>query len=376
MSPHRYCFHLILSLAIIVEISIGWAAQAQHGNGAASDPAKEFSDAYMEWKGLDKQINKLMLLSPRPPDEEGRSRLGKQIETLSIKAGEAYSKLRSAAMRAYAAEPNKEKKVIDFLIEQMAADVDGDKYEAAGEISKLLIDNGCKSSKLDALAGTTAYCLHDFDAAEKYLKRANEASPLEGTARFQLDWVANAKKLWQEELTLRKEQAKADDLPRVKLETSKGTIVVELFENEAPQAVANFIYLVDSKFYNSLTFHRVLANFMAQGGCPRGDGTGGPGYRIYCECFNENHRKHFRGTLSMAHAGRNTGGSQFFITFGPTPHLDGRHTAFGRVIKGLDVLADLQRIDPTSSRKVEPDRIIKATVIRRRNHEYKPTKVE
>jgi cyclophilin family peptidyl-prolyl cis-trans isomerase len=115
---------------------------------------------------------------------------------------------------------------------------------------------------------------------------------------------------------------------------------------------------------------------MAQGGCPTGTGSGGPGYNIYCECHEKNHRKHFRGTLSMAHAGRDTGGSQFFITFRRTSHLDGQHTVFGRVIEGVEVLAELQRRDPDERVKPEPDKIIEAKVVRKRDHEYEPTKVD
>jgi cyclophilin family peptidyl-prolyl cis-trans isomerase len=96
---------------------------------------------------------------------------------------------------------------------------------------------------------------------------------------------------------------------------------------------------------------------MAQGGDPTGTGGGGPGYRIACECYQPNHRLHFRGSLSMAHAGRDTGGSQFFITFGPTSHLDGKHTVFGRVIKGFDVLANIQRRDPEDPNAPDPDKI-------------------
>jgi len=177
---------------------------------------------------------------------------------------------------------------------------------------------------------------------------------------------------WKAEQEIRKKEAAADDLPHIKLETSQGEIVLELFENEAPQTVANFINLVEKKFYNGLKFHRVIKGFMAQGGCPLGTGTGGPGYNIPCECVKENHRNHFAGTLSMAHAGRDTGGSQFFITFGATPHLDGKHTAFGRVIKGMDVLKKLEQHAP----RTEPDTIVKATVLRKRDHEYKPTKVK
>ena len=148
-----------------------------------------------------------------------------------------------------------------------------------------------------------------------------------------------------------------------------------MYENEAPQAVGNFVSLVEKGFYDGLTFHRVLPGFMAQGGCPDGNGAGGPGYDIYCECHQDNHRKHFRGSLSMAHAGRDTGGSQFFLTFLRTPHLDGRHTVFGRVIDGMDVLAKLQRRDPSNPNAEKPDRIIKAEVIRKRDHVYAPTKV-
>ena len=185
------------------------------------------------------------------------------------------------------------------------------------------------------------------------------------------------KKAWAKEQEIRAKEAKANDLPRVKLKTDKGDIVVELFENEAPIATANFISLVEKGFYDGLGFHRVLKGFMAQGGCPDGTGAGGPGYNIPCECYKPEARKHFRGSLSMAHAGRDTGGSQFFLTFVPTTFLDGRHTAFGRVIEGIDVLANIRERDPSNPKAMlpPPDKIIKAEVIRKRDHEYKPTKV-
>lgn len=119
--------------------------------------------------------------------------------------------------------------------------------------------------------------------------------------------------------------------------TEKGEITLDLFPDEAPGTVANFAKLADSGFYNGLTFHRVIPNFMVQGGCPKGDGTGGPGYTIKCETKGNPHR-HVRGTLSMAHAGKDTGGSQFFICHAPQPHLDGVHTVFGQVTEGMDVV--------------------------------------
>ncbi|WP_437207184.1 peptidylprolyl isomerase [Planctomicrobium sp. SH664] len=160
------------------------------------------------------------------------------------------------------------------------------------------------------------------------------------------------------------------------LTTSQGNVELELFENEAPNTVANFINLVDKGFYNGLRFHRVIPDFMIQGGCPNSRnensplaGTGGPGYHIKCESSAPNARRHFSGSLSMAHAGKDTGGSQFFITHLPTPHLDrpnpNAHTVFGRVVSGLDVV-----------RKMQPnDSIISAKVERKRAHEYTPVTI-
>lgn len=110
-------------------------------------------------------------------------------------------------------------------------------------------------------------------------------------------------------------------------------IVLELFDKDAPNTVANFEKLANSGFYNGLVFHRVIPGFVAQGGCPHGTGTGGPGYTINCEI---NPNKHERGALAMAHAGRNTGGSQFYICYQPQAHLDDQHTVFGKVVKGME----------------------------------------
>lgn len=121
--------------------------------------------------------------------------------------------------------------------------------------------------------------------------------------------------------------------------TEKGYMLVELYDDDAPITVKNFIKLAQSGFYNGLTFHRVIPNFVIQGGCPNGDGRGGPGWSIPCE-LNGKKQYHERGVLSMAHAGRNTGGSQFFICHSRenTSHLDGNHTCFGKVITGTEVI--------------------------------------
>ena len=125
-------------------------------------------------------------------------------------------------------------------------------------------------------------------------------------------------------------------------------IEVEFFENEAPLTVANFVKLTEDKFYDGLTFHRVIPGFVSQGGCPNGTGTGGPGYKIKCETENNPHT-HEVGSLSMAHAGKDTGGSQFFIVHEPQPHLNGVHTVFGKVTSGMDTVIKMKNGDVMKS---------------------------
>ncbi len=127
--------------------------------------------------------------------------------------------------------------------------------------------------------------------------------------------------------------------------TAQGPIRVRLFAQEAPITVNNFVFLARDGFYDGTTFHRVIGNFMAQGGDPTGTGTGGPGYTIKDE-FHPKLRHNRGGILSMANAGANTGGSQFFLTHGPTPHLDNRHSIFGEIVEGMDNLMKIRERDP------------------------------
>jgi peptidyl-prolyl cis-trans isomerase B (cyclophilin B) len=134
-----------------------------------------------------------------------------------------------------------------------------------------------------------------------------------------------------------------------KINTDKGTMMVEFYEKDAPNTVNNFVKLAKDGFYNDLNFHRVLPNFVAQGGCPDGNGMGGPGYKIDCE-LNGDNQYHDKGVLSMAHAGPNTGGSQFFLCHSRqgTQHLDKKHTCFGKVTEGLEIVEQIQQGDKFS----------------------------
>ena len=156
-------------------------------------------------------------------------------------------------------------------------------------------------------------------------------------------------------MSLKNYDLSADELAKLqyaKVSTSKGDIWLKLFPEEAPNTVANFAHLGNSGFYDNLTFHRVIPGFMAQGGCPTGTGTGGPDWAIACET-SSNTSLHRAGSLSMAHAGPDTGGSQFFITFVATPHLDGVHTIFGAIDEddtpSFDVLSSIQGEDAINS---------------------------
>lgn len=145
-------------------------------------------------------------------------------------------------------------------------------------------------------------------------------------------------------------------MEKAMIETGKGNMEVEFFSEDAPKTVENFLSLSRKGFYDGLVFHRVIPNFVIQGGCPKGDGTGGPGYKIDCELDGDN-QYHDRGVLSMAHAGRNTGGSQFFICHNRknTAHLDRNHTVFGKVVKGLDVINEIEAGD-----RIEAIRVVES----------------
>ncbi len=148
-------------------------------------------------------------------------------------------------------------------------------------------------------------------------------------------------------------QIDTDATYEVTIETDKGTIELELYPEHAPQTVNNFVFLAEEGFYDGVSFHRVIDNFMIQGGDPTGTGRGGPGYTFEDE-LDGNPLTHERGVLSMANAGPNTNGSQFFITHAPQPHLDGRHTVFGKVTDGMDVVDSIEQGDTMQSVSASP----------------------
>jgi cyclophilin family peptidyl-prolyl cis-trans isomerase len=385
-------------------LSGAWG-QAVHetSSPAGADAKAKFDQSFADYKTELRKIEGLRT-SYQSADPAGREKINQQLKGEIAVAQKMVDGMVAAAMDAYLAAPNSDPQVTNLLVAVARHDAvgetvgkgddasvnGGDQYEAALPIIKLLVDGGAPEKHLPIWGFVSAFAANDYDLAEKYWRLADESGALADrgsvTDKAEQDVIGYAmqyagkidkyRDLWAAEQTIRAAEAKADDLPRVKFSTTKGDIVIELYENEAPQSVANFLTLVKSGFYNGVSFHRVLHAFMAQGGDPKGDGTGGPGYTIHDECNQPNYRHHFRGSLSMAHtAAPDSGGSQFFLTFVPTAHLDGKHTVFGRVIEGMDVLGDLVKRSPMGDpqrdeRLPAPDKILEAEVLRDRGHPY------
>lgn len=327
------------------------------------------------WIRLLEQIQAIRVKYPNANPAE-MAQLREKYEQLMAEAEKQLPALIASAEAAYDERPQTEGDLVDLLLEVALDQSEQGPFQKGLTLAEKLIKNQVKSPVVYLAAGRAAFALEDFPKAAGYFKKIGEAGIQDDQVKALEDAANFYVQQWPVEQQKRQAEAKADDLPRVLLKTTKGDILLELFENEAPNTVANFITLVEQGFYNGLTFHRVIPGFVAQGGCPKGDGTGGPGYQIADECTGPNARLHFRGSLSMANAGPNTNGSQFFITYTPTSHLNGKHTVFGRVISGMDVVEKLQPRNPEAPNPPDPDKIISATVVRKRPHPYAVKKLE
>ena len=349
------------------------------------DPAAAFQQAFGDYKAAIAEIEQLRT-EHQAADDAGKEVINEQLRTKIASTQEKVDTMIDAALEAFKAAPMADPKVTELLLATVEHQVvgrgasgGGDDYEAALPAIEALLDGGHEKKELPVWGVLAAVAANDFDLVDKFAKlgeergsfrsppgTSEEAQEAFGLATQYYQERSKLRRRWEAEKAIRDEQAVADDLPRVQLTTSKGDVVIELFENEAPIATANFLSLVKEGFYDGVVFHRVLPRFMAQGGDPEGSGRGGPGYSIACECQRPDARLHFRGTLSMAHAGRNTGGSQFFLCFVPTTHLDRQHTVFGTVVEGIGVLGDLnpQGGGPPA------DKIVSAKVLRDRGHAY------
>jgi cyclophilin family peptidyl-prolyl cis-trans isomerase len=358
-------------VALVAALLACWPAGGQDA-AAPADPRAEFAEAFGQLKKLMADLTVLQAQYQQP--DADKAALEATFDEKKTAAEAAGRRLEAAAVALLATDPD-DPAAREIASGAMAGAVQADDPAKALAVAAALDEAGAADADTAVLAATAALVLSRLDEAEAWTAKAAAAkAPAEQVAEVRATVERDRAKV-EAELARRKAEAAADDLPRVKLATTAGDLTVELFENEAPNTVANFLALVDKGFYDATPFHRVIGGFMAQGGDPTGTGGGGPGYAIACECDRPDARLHFRGTLSMAHAGPDTGGSQFFLTFRPTAHLDGKHTVFGRVIAGDEVLAQLARTQDSQGRPVpgvEPDKILEGSVLRKRDHTYAP----
>ena len=386
ISANLRCSALILMVALVP----GSAArvQAQDDPPAKAAPAKKADpkaaapqgDVLKQWQELSARRDQIMKTveklqkDAQKADEAGRNEIRAAFEKIRKEMMEDVGpRMQALLPEVYKKDPLNVEVAEPYAFGMLQEN----KFQDVIAITDKLIEAKKSNGPILNFAGIAHFAVHDFGVANQLLTQAQKADPevFQSLGAPFLAASAEYPGFWKEEQAIRAAEAKADDLPRVLIKTSKGDILIELFENEAPNTVANFISLVEAKFYDGTRFHRVIPNFMTQGGDPNtldkdpsNDGQGGPGYQIACECYSPKARRHFQGSLSMAHAGKDTGGSQFFLTHLPTPHLNANpaeqrgHTVFGRILKGIEVNNSLR----------PGDQLISATVVRKRNHAYKP----
>ena len=365
---------LAVAVACVVAAAMGPAVgrQAEAKADQTAEAKAEFAEALGRMKKLMADLTVLQAQYQQPKAD--KSALEASFEAVKQEAQAAGERLEAAALGMLTVDP-KDEGAREIALAVMAGALESDNPVKALATATTIDAAGAGNSDMALMAATAALVTTRVDEAAAWLDKATAAgAEAEQVAQVRAALDRERPKI-EAEIAVRKAEAEADDLPRVKFATSAGDIVIELFENEAPNTVANFVSLVGKGFYDGTPFHRVIGGFMAQGGDPTGTGTGGPGYAIACECEKPGARLHFRGPLSMAHAGKDSGGSQFFLTFRPTDHLNGRHTVFGRVIAGDEVLSKLARTQDAEGQPVpgiKPDTILKGEVVRKRDHAYTP----
>ena len=362
-------------LAFFSVLSLVFGAASLSAQPAA-DPVDAYQTQMQTYKDHLKELRSLKE-EYQTAAPERKDQIQAQFAPLLSETAALQKSLVPLAIEAFKAKDSQNEELSVFLMSMLDKDVaTTEDYETAYSIAKAL-DGAIPEqySYLYAYGAYAAFNVMQLDDAEAFYQKAKETGGLEGLRKqdprgeMQIPSMITQvlpeyRKLWPEELAAREKDA-SEELPRVLLRTTKGDIVLELFLREAPESVGNFMTLVSQKYYDGVPFHRVLPHFMAQGGDPTGTGAGGPGYCIKDECSTPGARMHFRGSLSMAKtAAPDSGGSQFFLCFIPTVHLNGQHTVFGRVVEGLEVLSELQRINPEGRNLPAPDRIVEARILR------------
>ena len=341
----------------------------------------------------EQEINKLYIGIPID-DPERQLIFERRIAFLQQEVSVLNQLLEPAAVEAFRSNPMESKaatdKVFEVLESKLAPKGRQAKYDPGGALKLVNTILEIKGGHVGMEPGVkplpedepfmriifqgylASYGLQDFRSANEFLTRLENLNiGLDPKLRQDFDLTVQA---WEIEKALRAQEEAANNLPRVKLETTDGDVVIELFEDQAPNTVANFIKLVKDGFYDNLEFFHVVPSSYARAGCTANDGTTNPGYRIRNEFEDE--RRHFAGTVVMQNDGENTAGSQFIILHRPDPNLAGKVVAFGRVLEGLDIVYGFKPVNRIRNPNGKATVINKATVLRDRGHEYEPEIIE
>lgn len=303
----------------------------------------------------------------------------------------SYEKMvqwRNCGAELYASDPEKYEPVGLMLREMLIADGKLDRLDRWSFAARVLLSSPrLINEEVLLYAGYTGFLECDFELATMGWGQLEESGKLPEREQYMFKEIPSIAKTWEKELVRLQEDA-AKDNPRVEIVTTKGVIEVELFEDDAPESVANFIYLVENGYYNRKPIFLVRQHFLAQTGCEKGDGKGNSGYTIKGEFSLPNHRNHFRGSLAIPLAidsatnelNPNSGGSQFYFSFLPTPIFDGKHTVFGRVVSGIEAIGLFKVVNLTDEEErknpeTKPDVILRTKVLKKRDHLYRPTPV-
>jgi cyclophilin family peptidyl-prolyl cis-trans isomerase len=362
-----------------------WAEPLQESPQTFNDytPTTEgFRQATQAFKNFIGQLVELEIRFHNSVTPDEGNRLREQWYEFREQGFDLYQEMLSAALAEYLLAPAENRPLADLLFGVLKRNAEADVYEGLLPIALALYENQYPAAELNGLLIMCSLANNEFELARNPLEKliAQGRASNELIEIFNnLDELTSA---WNEELEKRKIDSQGEPLPLARVTTTKGTLVIELFENDAPEAVANFISLVERGFYRYSQFFMVLSNLMAQTGCPSGDGMGGPGYFIPQESAQLSPRRMFRGSVSLAllPGMPDSGGSQFMIAFLPVKLLENQSRVFGRVVSGMPNVAKLNRIDPSEKKKegeppAVPDEIITIEIIRKRDHAYEPTRL-
>lgn len=361
--------------------------QASEFNSEAA--VAEFDQAAAKWRETVTEIN-VLTIQYQNADASEASALRRKHREQEVKARLQFRDLFEIALKIVQQSPESSDEATQFLLMATFYRFNNDKYELTGEAAEALIPVTKGGRGLPEIAGVSYWATNQYEKAMPFLEEAFGMGLLDEKNRAALPTVDLLKNAWEGERAKLAAEAAADDLPRVRLKTTRGDIVLELFENEAPNTVANFIRLVESGGYRNVPFYQVLSAQVALAGDTRVT-PANLGFALPDENQSPEARRAFRGRIAMAKLPMpegsefvtfpNSASSHFFITFRPIFNTSAEHTIFGRIVEGIEHFSALKRIDPNKEKKEGepeemPDYILEAEVVRKRDHAYEPNRIE